>query len=137
MAKTKDTPEGAGREYETAAAGSANENGKASAIQAGGNPVTSPVIGNPGESNPAAGNYDYGLATSNPQASVQPLNSAAVEAQKAPAAKGEKVVQHPKRVRALRRGEYDGLREPGDIFDNSRNLAAFPDDEHSWFEAAE
>ncbi len=134
MAK-KETPEGAGRAYESEASGSANENGKASATLAGGDPVNSPVIGNPGESRPDAGGYDYGLAAKPEQPSA-PLASAEVLGGPGKSAK-TKEKQYPRLVRAIRKGEYNGVKEVGEEFDNDRNLAPFPEDPNSWFESAE
>jgi hypothetical protein len=133
---TKGTPPGAGRAYEERPSGTANTNGKASATRAGGDPVHSPVIGNPGEHNPAAGNYDYAIAAraGNPQAAVAPLNSPEV-AGGPTARKSSKDAdyKHPLRVRAIKKGEYNGVKEIGEEFDNTRNLAPYPEDEKSWF----
>lgn len=136
MARTpKETPEGAGRAYESEASGSANENGKASATLAGGDPVNSPVVGNPGEARPDAGGYDYALA-GKPNAATNPLHSPEVLG--APAKREEKKdVKYAQRVRAIRKGEYNGVKEAGEEFDNDRNLATYPEDKDSWFEAAE
>lgn len=132
---TPGTPLGAGRAYETAASGSANVNGKASATRAGGDPVNSPVIGNPGESNPAAGNYDYALAAAagNPNARSQALASTAVAGGPGSTGRKQDDFKHPVRVRAIRKGEYNGVKEVGEEFDNTRNLAPFPEDDKSWF----
>lgn len=132
---TKDTPEGAGRAYESEASGSANENGKASATMAGGDPVNSPVVGNPGEARPDAGGYDYALA-GKPNAASQPLQSPEVLGASTKR-EGKTTVKYATRVRAIRKGEYNGVKEVGEEFDNDRNLPTYPDDETSWFEAAE
>lgn len=135
------TPQGAGREVEqTANPGSANTNGKASATRAGGDPVNSPVKGNPGESDPAAGGYDYGLAAeilgeSAPIVPTEAPDPIVVAA--APAAKAAKNVEYAFDVRARFKGEYDGLREKGDLFENTKNLPTYPEDPNSWFEDAD
>lgn len=162
-AGTAGTPEGAGTAYTDAASASENTNGKASASAAGGNPVTSPVIGNPGEARPEMA-YDYGLAGA-PQQASQALTASEVLAAKATpdprdqeiallrqqlalaqtggtiaaAAPAVKVAppKYARRVRAVRKGHYSGLREAGEEFDNDLNLATFPEDPNSWFEAAE
>lgn len=128
------TPEGAGRAYETEASGSANENGKASATVAGGDPVNSPVIGNPGEANPAAGNYDYGLAAAH---AVNPLQTPEVLGGPGKSPAQQKEIQYAKRVVAFRKGHYDGIKEVGEEFDNTLNLPTYPEDPHSWFQAIE
>lgn len=151
--KSPETPEGAGAEYEKDASGSANVHGKASATRAGGDPVNSPVQGNPGESRPDMA-YSYGLAAANvgargaPNQPSQPLVSHQVGGQVVqvvdlnmkdgkprpggPLDETEYAVQ----VRARERGEYNGLREKGDVFDNDRNLPTYPEDPRSWFEDA-
>ena len=122
------------RKYEqTRNPGADNDNGKASATRAGGDPVTSPVIGNPGESDPAAGNYDYGLAGAlQGQANPKPVAPPA-----APVAQ-EVVVpyEYAFEVRARQKGEYDGIKEVGEVFDNTKNLPTYPEDRNSWFEDA-
>lgn len=132
--KTTKTPDGAGRAYETEASGSANENGKASATVAGGDPVNSPVIGNPGEANPAAGNYDYGLAASHVSA---PLQTVEVLGGPEKSAKAKNQPKYAERVVARQKGHYDGIKEVGEEFDNTQNLPTYPEDPTSWFEAAE
>lgn len=128
------SPLGAGRKYETKASGSENANGKASATRAGGDPVYSPVIGNPGEANPAAGGYDYALAA----ASRQPTQRlTASEVMGATAAAEADQTMYARRVVAFKRGEYNGIKEINEEFDNSRNLPPFPDDPKAWFEAVE
>lgn len=162
MVKKTDTPEGAGREYTQRAGATENTNGKASATAAGGDPVNSPVIGNPGENRPDMG-YDYGLAAA-PQASA-PLASAEVLAAKAaPDARDQEIallkaqlaaaytgtapvataaatpaepVDYAELVRARQKGHYDGLREKGDVFNNDKNLPTYPEDPNSWFEDAD
>lgn len=147
------TPAGAGAAYETEASGSGNENGKASATAAGGDQANSPVIGNPGEARPDMA-YDYGLAAaapastpSNPRAASAPLESAAVK--KLPAdpllTKNGKVrpgssaddTEYAELVRARAKGEYGGIKEKGEVFNNDRNLPTYPEDPASWFEDAD
>lgn len=133
---TKGSPRGAGRKYEDKPSGSQNTMGKASATRAGGDPVHSPVIGNPGEANPIAGNYDYAIAAKvgNPNAATERLNAPDVAGgspRRADPRQAE--FKHPMRVRAIRKGEYGGVREVNDEFDNDRNLAPYPEDEKSWF----
>jgi hypothetical protein len=138
--------QGAGREVEqTANPGSANTNGKASATRAGGDPVNSPVKGNPGESDPAAGGYDYGLAAAPgseapavvPTEAPTPVqvnvtqNSGAI----VPGSKDD-TTEYAYDIRARAKGEYDGLREKGDVFENTKNLPTWPEDPNSWFEDA-
>lgn len=133
---TEGTPRGAGRRYEDKPSGSENTLGKASATRAGGDPVHSPVIGNPGEANPIAGNYDYAIAAKigNPNAATAALNSPDVAGGPGSRSDPRKAdFKHPMRVRAIRKGEYNGVREVGDEFDNDRNLAPYPEDEKSWF----
>jgi len=144
-------PEGAGTQYETQPSGSANPHGKASATAAGGDPVNSPVIGNPGESRPDMA-YDYGLAgaapaPSNPHAVSRPLESSDVK--KLPAdpllVKNGRVrpgsdadtTEYAEIVRARAKGEYGGIKEKGEVFNNDRNLPTFPEDPASWFEDAD
>lgn len=135
------TPQGQGREVEqTANPGSANTNGKASATRAGGDPVNSPVKGNPGESDPAAGGYDYALAASllgEAPPIVPSEQPAPIVVAAAPAAKKEDKTEYAYDVRARFKGEYDGLREKGDVFENSKNLPTYPEDPNSWFEDAD
>lgn len=131
------TPDGAGRAYDPQPSGSANVHGKASATRAGGDPAHSPVIGNPGEHNPAAGNYDYGLAGST-RTATEPLRSADVAAPRRAAAEddGEEEVKYARRVVAFRKGEYGGVKDVGEEFDNTNNLPTYPEDPDSWFQAA-
>lgn len=145
MTAAKNTS-GQGREVEkTANPGSANENGKASATVAGGDPVNSPVKGNPGESDPAAGGYDYALAAANtgaapitPTATPTPVHVNVTQQSTAvvPGSKDDKT-EYAELVRARAKGEYNGLREKGDIFDNDRNLPTYPEDPNGWFEDAD
>lgn len=132
------TPDGAGRAYDPRPSGSANVHGKASATRAGGDPAHSPVIGNPGEHNPAAGNYDYGLAGST-RTATEPLRSADVAAPRRAAAEddGEEEVKYARRVVAFRKGEYGGVKDVGEEFDNTNNLPTYPEDPDSWFQAAD
>lgn len=132
------TPDGAGRQYDPKPSGSANVHGKASATRAGGDPAHSPVIGNPGEHNPAAGNYDYGLAAST-RSATEPLRSADVAAPRRAAAEddGEEQVKYARRVVAFRKGEYGGVKDVGEEFDNDKNLPTYPEDPESWFQAAD
>ncbi len=144
--KTQSTPEGAGKQYTQEASGSANENGKASATPAGGDPVNSPVVGNPGENRPDMG-YDYGLAArvdqgapiqpSTPLQSVQVLMPTQSQVNAGPApGSDEDDTEYAAVVRARYKGHYDGVRERGDVFDNVRNLPTYPEDKNSWFEDA-
>ncbi len=149
MAKT---PQGQGREYTNDAPGVGNENGKASATPAGGDPVHSPVRGNPGEAQPQG--YDYALAAANaPGAEAEVGRSAAVAAAPAQAqaagtdpnykvVDGRSIVRpgspadtqdYADRVRAIRKGYYHGIREVGDGFNNVDNLPTYPEDPTSWF----
>lgn len=137
---TPGTPDGMGRAYETDASGSANAHGKLSASAAGGDPINSPVIGNPGEARPDQG-YDYGLATANrgqgnPRAVVQPVAPVPVVVQVPPPAPVD-TTEYAYRVRARQKGHYAGLREVGDVFDNDLNLPTYPQDPASWFEDAD
>lgn len=142
------TPDGAGTEYTPEATASANSNGKASASVAGGDPVNSPVIGNPGENRPDMG-YDYGLAAranagnpiqpSAPMQSVQvlvPTAAAAADGKFAPGSADDDT-EYAELVRARYKGHYDGVREPGEVFNNARNLPTYPEDRNSWFEDAD
>lgn len=133
-APTTKTPEGAGTEYESEASGSANTNGKASATAAGGDPVTSPVIGNPGESRPDMA-YDYGLAGANPRAASVPLTAAYSVPKVAPGSVEDKT-EYALNVRARSKGHYDGVKEIGEVFENDRNLPTYPEDPTSWIEDA-
>lgn len=140
---TDGTPLGAGRDYDPAASGSGNAHGKASATRAGGDPVSSPVIGNPGEARRDIG-YDYGLAGAsaaqplgNPRAASQPLSSVPMFVQVKQEPVEEDTTEYAERVRARQKGHYNGLREVGDIFENVNNLKTYPEDPNSWFEDAE
>lgn len=162
-AGTAGTPEGAGTAYTDAASASENTNGKASASVAGGDPVTSPVIGNPGEARPDMA-YDYALAGAPQQASQalaapEVLAATATPDQRdqlialltqqlaalqtggtvaaAPSAAKVSAPKYAHRVRAVRKGHYGGLREAGEAFENDLNLPTYPEDPNSWFEAAE
>lgn len=132
------TPEGAGRKYDERPSGSQNHMGKASATRAGGDPVHSPVIGNPGEHNPAAGGYDYAMAGSTRQASA-PLRSSDVAdpAARGTVDEGEEKVEYARRVVAFKKGDYNGVKEVGEEFDNDRNLPTYPEDPDAWFQAAD
>jgi len=140
MARKQDTSaDGAGTEYTQDASATANSNGKASASVAGGDPVNSPVIGNPGENRPDMG-YDYGLAGASTggrsiqaSAALQPVH---VLVQQAPPAE-EDTAEYAETVRARSKGHYDGIREKGEVFENSRNLATYPEDKNSFFEDAD
>lgn len=138
---TPGTPPGMGRAYDDAASGSGNAHGKASSTPAGGNPVYSPVIGNPGEARRDIG-YDYGLAAAtsrsqtNPRAFSQPVTSVPMLVQVQQEPKPADDTEYAERVRARSKGHYDGLREMGDVFDNPQNLATYPEDPNSWFEDA-
>lgn len=77
----------------------------------------------------------------------QPLQSAAVASLPTDPllVKGGKVrpgstaddTEYAEAVRARSKGEYNGLREKGDIFPNDRNLPTYPEDPASWIEDAE
>jgi len=133
------TAPGAGTQYTQDASATANSNGKASASVAGGDPVNSPVIGNPGENRADMG-YDYGLAGAQSrgqaiQASA-PLQPVHVLVQQAPPAEVDDT-EYAETVRARAKGHYDGIREKGEVFENSRNLPTYPSDPNSWFEDAD
>lgn len=123
------TPEGAGTEYTQEGNATANSNGKASATAAGGDPVNSPVIGNPGEARPDMG-YDYATAASAPLAGSQVVAQPATPAE-------EDETEYAEIVRARVKGHYDGIREVGEVFNNDRNLPTYPEDPNSWFEDAD
>lgn len=146
-AKTTATPEGAGTDYTQEATASANANGKASATPEGGDPVNSPVIGNPGENRPDMG-YDYGVAGNHsrgaPIAATQALQAvtmlvpSAAQAAAGPVpGSPEDTTEYAELVRARYRGHYDGVKEVGVVFSNDRNLPTYPEDPNSWFEDAE
>jgi hypothetical protein len=157
-AKPGEVVDGAGRAYTEQETGSLNPHGKMSATAAGGDPVNSPVIGNPGENRPDM-SYDYGLAAAAPAAGAarpvadpsvsqrmqsvevlgQVLGAAASEASRVAPRPGDAndETEYAEVVRARSKGHYDGVREVGDVFSNPRNLPTYPEDPKSWFEDAD